>query len=45
LGLAFLLDDVMIGVCFKVLYDVIAESMSRFRGSKFFWKLGYNTSL
>jgi len=42
-------DDVKIGVCFAFVwfffYDVIAEPMRRFSGSKFVWILGYNTSL
>jgi len=42
----FLVDDTMIGVCFAVLLTVSsANPMSRFCGSKFYWKLGYNTSL
>jgi len=45
LGLGFLVDDVKIGVFLQFLYDVIAEPMSQFRGSKLFWILGYNTSL
>jgi len=46
LGLGFLVGDVMSGVCFAVcLMTSSADPMSRFRGSQFYWKLGYNTSL
>jgi len=44
LGLGFLIDDVMIGVGFAVFDDVIADPMSQFRVSKYYWSLGYNTS-
>jgi len=35
----------MIGVGLVIFDDVIANPESRFRGSKFYWILGYNTSL
>jgi len=44
----FFVDDVRVGVCFVFslfFYDVIAEPSGQFRGSKFVWILGYNTSL
>jgi len=36
MGVQFLVDDIKIEVCFAVIYNVIAEPMSRFSGSKFF---------
>jgi len=44
LVLELLVNDVMIRVvlCF---YDFIGDTMNRFRGLKFYWILGYNTSL
>ena len=42
----FLVNDVRIGVCFAVSFMTSsADPMSRLRGSKCYWKLGYNTSL
>jgi len=45
LGLGFLVDDVMItvGLCFFMMSST--DSLSRFRGSKFYWKVGYKTNL
>jgi len=43
--MGFVVDDVMIGECFVFLMTSSADSMSRFRGSKFYWILGYNTNL
>jgi len=38
-------NDVMIGVAFSFFDDVVGDPMSRFPGSKFYWILGYCTSL
>jgi len=44
--LGFLIDDVIIGGDFAVtLMTSSAEPVGRFCGSKFYWILGYNTSL
>jgi len=46
LDLKFWANDVMIGVCFAVLLMASSVNpMSQFRGSKFYWILGYSTSL
>jgi len=46
LALGFLVDDVMSGACFVVcLMTSSTDPMSRYYGSKFYWILGYDTSL
>jgi len=46
LGFGFLVDGVMIWVYFAViLMTSSVDLMSRFCCSKFYWILGYNTSL
>jgi len=43
--LGFLVDNVMIGVGFAFFWMTSsADRMSLFRGSQFYWILGYNTS-
>jgi len=39
LGLGFLVVDVMIGIDFVLVYDIIGDPTSRFCGSKLYWIL------
>jgi len=44
--LGFCISDVMTGECFAVLLTMSsANPMRQFCGSKFYWTLGYSTSL
>jgi len=44
--LGFLVDDVMSGVCFAFLLMTSSPiRFIRYSGSRFYWILGYNTSL
>jgi len=48
LGLGFLVDVVTVGVCFAFcgfFYNVIAQTMSQYCGSKFVWIWGCNMNL
>jgi len=45
-GFRFLVEYIMIGVCFAVIWMASsADPMSRYCDSKFYWILGYNMSL